>query len=185
MALDQRGQHRQHMLSPEHHRHVDAQRARRRRPRTGRLGLQLVELDEHPLAALEQPLAVFVMTPIAQTRPEPAPIPGVAHATWAGHDDGLKQLSVWRQTLAPGAATPPHSHVCDEVVLCQAGQGELLIDGERHRFGPATTLVLLRGSHHQIFATGDTPLEIIGVFGGTPVGTFLPDGTALELPWRS
>jgi len=29
------------------------------------------------------------------------------------------------------------------------------------------------------------PLEIIGVFGATPVGTFLPDGEALALPWRS
>ena len=53
---------------------------------------------------------------IEQTQPTPAPVPGVAHATWAGRDEGLQQLSIWRQTLAPGAATPPHSHDCDEVV---------------------------------------------------------------------
>ena len=29
-----------------------------------------------------------------------------------------------------GAATPPHRHDCDEVVLCQAGHGELHLDGE-------------------------------------------------------
>ena len=122
---------------------------------------------------------------IEQARPTPAPIPGVAHATWAGHDDGLTQLSVWRQSIAPGGATPPHRHDCDEVVLCQAGSGELHIDGQAQRFGADTTLVLPRGSLHQIFNVGAQPLEIVGVFGGTPVATTLPDGSALALPWRS
>ena len=122
---------------------------------------------------------------IEQTRPVPAPIPGIAHATWAGQADGLSQISLWRQTVAPGAATPPHSHDCDEVVLCQAGHGELHIDGQVHRFGPHSTLILPRGSEHQIFSVGPLPLEILGVFGATPVGTFLPDGQALALPWRS
>ena len=122
---------------------------------------------------------------LEQQRPAPAPIPGLAHATWAGHDEGLSQLSLWRQTLAPGAATPPHRHDCDEVVLCQSGEGELQVDGEVHRFGPGTTLVLPKGRHHQIFATGAAPLEILGIFGSSPVGTFLPDGEALDLPWRS
>lgn len=125
------------------------------------------------------------MTVIAQTHPTPTPIPGVAHATWAGHDDGLQQLSVWRQSVAASAATPPHRHDIDEVVLCLSGSGELHIDGGVHPFCGGQTLVLPRDSMHQIFNTGDVPLEIVGVFGGTPVGTYLPDGSALALPWRS
>ena len=125
------------------------------------------------------------MTVVEQTRPAPAAIPGIAHATWAGQDQGLSQLSLWRQTMAPGAATPPHSHDCDEVVLCLAGSGEVHVDGEVHRFGPDTTLVLPRGRPHQIFNTGQVPMETIGVFGASPVGTFLPGGEAIELPWRS
>lgn len=120
-----------------------------------------------------------------QTIPTPAPIPGVEHATWAGQAEGLTQLSVWRQTLAPGAATPPHRHDCDEVVLCQSGQGELHVGDQAFRFGPACTLVLPRGRDHQIFNTGSTPMEIVGLFGASPVGTFLPDGEALALPWRT
>ena len=69
------------------------------------------------------------MNVISQSRPAPAGIPGVDHATWAGADDGLTQVSIWRQTLAPGAATPPHRHDCDEVVMCHAGRGELHVDG--------------------------------------------------------
>ena len=122
---------------------------------------------------------------IEQSRPLPVPIPGIAHATWAGQDDGLAQLSVWRQSMAPGAATPPHSHDCDEVVLCLAGHGEVHIEGKAHRFGPDTTLVLPKGLPHQIFNTGAVPLETLGLFGGTPVGTRLPDGNALDVPWRT
>jgi hypothetical protein len=38
---------------------------------------------------------------------------------------------------------------------------------------------------HQIINTGDVPLEIVGVFGGSPVKTYLPDGSVLPLPWRT
>ena len=122
---------------------------------------------------------------IPQQRPAPMPMPGIAHATWAGAADGLQQLSLWRQTLAPGAATPPHCHDCDEVVLCLAGSGELQVVGRTQRFGADTTLVLPRGSTHQIVNTGDQALEILGIFGATPVGTMLPDGQAIDLPWRT
>ena len=122
---------------------------------------------------------------IEQNRPQATPIPGVAHATWAGSDEGLKQLSVWRQTLAPGAATPPHHHDCDEVVMCQAGHGELHIEGEVHRFAAHNTLVIAKAKPHQIFNTGPQPMEIVGVFGATPVNVYTPDGEKLELPWRS
>lgn len=120
-----------------------------------------------------------------QSRPEATPIPGVAHATWAGADEGLSQLSLWRQTLAPGAATPPHRHDCDEAVLCLAGWGELHTEGTVQRFGAEQTVVLPRGRDHQIFNAGPMPLELIGVFAATPVPVLLPDGSALELPWRS
>jgi quercetin dioxygenase-like cupin family protein len=125
------------------------------------------------------------MNVIPQPQPQPAPIPGVSHATWAGRDDGLEQISLWRQTLAPGAATPPHRHDCDEVVLCLAGAGEVDVDGTTQRFGAGMTIVLPRGGEHQIRNAGDVDLQILGVFGATPVATYLPDGTALELPWRS
>ena len=125
------------------------------------------------------------MNVIEQSRTAATPIPCVAHATWAGAADGLAQLSVWRQTLAPGAATPPHRHDCDEVVLCLSGRGEVHSGGEVQRFGADCTVVLPRDRDHQIFNVGAQPMEIVGVFGATPVLTRLPDGSALELPWRS
>ncbi|WP_239478146.1 cupin domain-containing protein [Hydrogenophaga sp. YM1] len=73
----------------------------------------------------------------------------------------------------------------DEVVLCHAGAGELHIDGEVQRFGAGQSVVLPREKLHQVFSVGATPLELTGVFGQTPVPVRLPDGQALEQPWRS
>ena len=125
------------------------------------------------------------MTLVTQQPPAPTDLPGIRHSTWASAADGLEQLSVWRQTLAAGAATPPHSHDCDEVVLCLAGQGEVHSDGQVQRFGADSTLVLPRGRVHQLFNAGPMPLEIVGIFAATPVTTRLPDGAPIDLPWRS
>lgn len=122
---------------------------------------------------------------LEQSCPTPTPIPGILHATWAGQAEGLQQLSVWRQTLAPGGASPPHRHDCDEVVLCQSGWGEVHIDRQVHRFGADSTVVLPKGIVHQIFNAGAQPLEIIGVLAATPVAAYLPDGQVIDLPWRT
>jgi quercetin dioxygenase-like cupin family protein len=126
-----------------------------------------------------------LMHVIEQQRPTATPLAGIAHATWAGSEEGLTGLSVWRQTLAPGSLTPPHSHDCDEVVLCLAGFGEVHVNGRVQRFGADSTVVLPRGSLHQLFNTGEVALEVVGIFAATPVATRLPDGQAIELPWRS
>lgn len=125
------------------------------------------------------------MKVIEQERPRATGIPGIAHATWASHADGLAQLSVWRQELAPGAATPPHSHGCDEVVMCQGGWGEAHSEGQVCRFGADCTLVLPAGRVHQIFNVGPQPLSLVGVFAATPVPTRREDGQPLDLPWCS
>jgi quercetin dioxygenase-like cupin family protein len=125
------------------------------------------------------------MIVIEQHRPEPTPIPGIEHSTWAGAADGLSQLSVWRQTLAPGAASPPHRHDCDEVVMCLAGWGEVHTGGQVHRFGADTTVALPKDEVHQLFNVGPLPLELLSVLAATPVHTELPDGQAIDLPWRT
>jgi mannose-6-phosphate isomerase-like protein (cupin superfamily) len=114
-----------------------------------------------------------------------AALPGIDHTTLAGSDNGLHHLSIWHQTLAPGAATPPHRHDCEEVVLVHAGRGEVHVAAKVLAFGPNTTLVIPPEVDHQIFNTGPEPLTLIGVFSATPVGTMFPDGQPMPLPWRS
>ena len=122
---------------------------------------------------------------VDQASPEATTIPGIRHATWAGTQEGLRTLSLWRQSMDPGCATPPHVHACEEIVLCTAGNGEVEIAGHRHAFGPGQTLVLPANVPHQIFNTGDAALETTAVFPATPVPVTFPDGSELALPWRT
>jgi quercetin dioxygenase-like cupin family protein len=145
--------------------------------------------NQYRLATLaapqRQPPGSRTMIVIQQHHPEPTPIAGIEHSTWAGEADGLSQLSVWRQTLAPGAASPPHRHDCDEVVMCLAGCGEVHTEGQVHRFGADTTLALPGHKVHQLFNVGPLPLELLAVLAATPVHTEFPDGQTIDLPWRT
>lgn len=114
-----------------------------------------------------------------------AALPGIEHQTLANADNGLSRLSVWRQSMAPGAATPPHRHDCEEVVLVEAGSGELHIGGKVIAFGPDSTLVIPPNADHQIFNTGADEMRTTAVFSATPVEVMLPNGEPIDLPWRS
>jgi quercetin dioxygenase-like cupin family protein len=119
-------------------------------------------------------------------QPAVSAIPGIRHATLAGSAQGLKALSVWDQVIAPGAATPPHRHDCEEVVLCSAGVGRLVIDGQPDEwFGAGTTVCIPRNAVHQILNHGEGPLRLVALFSTTPVVPILPDGTAIDLPWST
>jgi quercetin dioxygenase-like cupin family protein len=49
-------------------------------------------------------------------------LPGLEHQTLAGSKDGLRSFEIWRQTIAPRAATPVHSHDCEEVITVLRGR---------------------------------------------------------------
>lgn len=125
------------------------------------------------------------MLVIDNTLRERASLPGIEHLTLAGGAQSLKRLSVWRQTMAQGSATPVHQHDCEEVVLVLEGSGEVRWDGGALAFGPDSTLVIPPRVAHEIVNTGAVPLVTVAAFSATPVGTFLPDGAPLELPWAS
>jgi len=114
-----------------------------------------------------------------------ASLPGLDHVTLAGSADGLTQLSLWKQTVEPGGATPPHRHDCEEIVVCELGQGEIHIHGEVVPFRGPASIVVDRNAVHQIFNTGAGPMVITGIFAMSPVEVYLPDGTPLALPWSS
>lgn len=115
-----------------------------------------------------------------------SPFPGILHATLAGSAQGLKRLSIWEQVLKSGSSTPPHSHDCEEVVMCLGGRGDLLFsDGRRLRFGVNQTLTIPPNQVHQILNAGPEALHVVAVFSQTPVRVKTPEGDAVEIPWAS
>jgi mannose-6-phosphate isomerase-like protein (cupin superfamily) len=117
--------------------------------------------------------------------PNPTPIPGIEHVTLAGSHTGLRHLSLWKQSMSAGNATPPHRHACEEVVLCTAGAGELHAGGRVQQFYAGQTIVIPAGIDHQLLSIGPGPLETIAAFAMTPVLTTTPQGAVLDLPWNS
>lgn len=110
-------------------------------------------------------------------------LPGLRHQTVAGPAAGIKTMEVWRQTLAPGAATPVHRHACEEVIVVLSGSGTCSIGGRSVRFGPNSTLILEADVVHQIVNTSDEPMELVAALGMAPVRVRTADGAALPLPW--
>jgi quercetin dioxygenase-like cupin family protein len=125
------------------------------------------------------------MTIVANAAVPHQQLPGLDHQTLANQDTGLKNLSMWRQTVAAGAATPPHRHDCEEIVLVQTGSGELHLGGKVTAFGPDSTLVIPRNADHQIINTGKDDMNLVAAFASTGFDVHFPDGQRIPLPWRT
>ncbi|MGH7365767.1 MAG: cupin domain-containing protein [Candidatus Rokuibacteriota bacterium] len=96
---------------------------------------------------------------------------------------GARQVEAWYTTLAPGAATPPHVHDAEEIVVVLRGRGELRVGEGRLSFEAPCTLIAPAGVCHQILNTGEETVEAVAAM---PLGSTISDadGAALELPWR-
>lgn len=110
-------------------------------------------------------------------------LPGLEHQTLAGCQDGLKSFEIWRQTIAAHAATPVHSHACEEVILVMGGSGVCRFEDCELPFKADQTLVIPGNVVHQICNTGDEDLHIIATLAASPVEVKSETGAAMALPW--
>lgn len=110
-------------------------------------------------------------------------LPGLVHQTLAGPRDGLRQLEVWMQTIAPGAGTPVHAHDCEEVIVVLRGAGELELEGKVETFGPGSTIIVPRGAVHRITNTGRDEMLAVAALAASPVTVTTAEGERMHLPW--
>ncbi|HEY5779709.1 MAG TPA: cupin domain-containing protein [Terrimicrobiaceae bacterium] len=108
---------------------------------------------------------------------------GIQHQTIARRSDGTQAAEAWKQTLAPGAATPPHSHECEEVIYILQGKGEIAIEGKTMRFGADCTRILPPCQVRQITNTGPEDMRLAAWLSESPARAFLPTGERIALPW--
>ncbi|WP_374338672.1 cupin domain-containing protein [Methyloversatilis sp.] len=95
---------------------------------------------------------------------------------------GARQVEMWRGHMEAGAATPPHRHSGEEVVLFLSGRGRATVDGQQVRYAAGDTLILPANAVHQIFAETESHFVSAMPLGDT---VSLPDGTQMDLPWRA
>ena len=103
-------------------------------------------------------------------------IAGVATPT-----SGAQQVEMWQGRMDAHAATPPHCHDTEEVVLFLKGSGRAMVGDHEVRYQSGDTLILPPAQVHQIFA--ETESEFVSAM---PIGSTvkLPDGEVIDLPWR-
>lgn len=111
-------------------------------------------------------------------------LPGLRHPTQADARQGLETLERWQHRMAPGSATPMHRHACEEVVPVLAGYGICLVDGQRHGFGPNSTLNVPQDAVPPLINTSDQQLRWVAALGMAPVVVQDPSGATLALPWQ-
>ena len=110
-------------------------------------------------------------------------LPGLEHQTLAGQRDGLNGIEVWRQIIAPHAATPVHRHDCEDVIICLKGAAVCHYNGEEYHFKEDETLVIPSGVTHQICNAGADELRILATLAMAPVRVETEDHHAMALPW--
>ncbi|CAF1702675.1 unnamed protein product [Brassica oleracea var. botrytis] len=112
-------------------------------------------------------------------------IPGLTHMTVAGSVlHGMKEVEIWLQTFAPGAATPIHRHSCEEVFVVLKGSGTLYL-AETHGSFPGkpvefpifanSTLHVPINDAHQVKNTGNEDLQVLVTISRPPIKIFTYD----------
>lgn len=110
-------------------------------------------------------------------------LPGISHRTLVQKSDGVNQIEVWMQTLAPGSETPIHYHECEETVTVLRGSGVVVLEDSEVPFGPQSTIIFPPRLVHTIRSTGSEDMEVVVCLSETPGRAFTPDGIEIPLPW--
>lgn len=110
-------------------------------------------------------------------------LPGLDHRTVAGASQGVRSFEVWKQALAPGAASPVHRHACDEVIVVLSGSGECMVEGQTRAFAAGDTIIVPPDVVHQIVNTGSEAMHLVAALGAAPVRVCDEAGRHMPLPW--
>ncbi len=110
-------------------------------------------------------------------------LPGLRHQTLASRASGIASFEVWRQSLAPGSATPMHRHDCEEVIIITGGHGVMRHLGVETPCKAGTILLCQANELHQIVSTGPEDLSLYGILAISPVPVQDEHGEAIPLPW--
>ncbi|MFZ5798894.1 MAG: cupin domain-containing protein [Thermodesulfobacteriota bacterium] len=75
---------------------------------------------------------------------------------------GNHRLSLAEASVAPGAATALHRHLCsEEIYHVLDGTGWMILDGERFSLAPGDTICIAPGLPHRVENDGRVPLRIL------------------------
>ena len=109
---------------------------------------------------------------------------GVTAVGYASPSRGAIDLSLWRLSLAPGEASPPHSLSREEVFLALGGSAVATIDGAEYPFAAGDCLVVPTGVPF-VLSAGDDGFDAVCAMAAGGQATLLPDGPTISPPWAA
>ena len=109
-------------------------------------------------------------------------MPGLAVTGLAAPSSGATETSVWRLTLAPGAAGSEHTLDREEIFVVLAGRAVATIDGDEHHLHPGDALVV---PPHRPFSLANPHGESFAAVAALPVGgrVHIPGSHPFVPPW--
>lgn len=109
--------------------------------------------------------------------------PNGVMTTLASPSQGAAHHSLWRASLAAGAANPLHRSHAEQLLTVLAGAASLTVDGDTVTLATGDTAIVPAGSLRRVAAT--EALELL--FCAAPaVDAVMPDGTDRgPLPWAA
>jgi mannose-6-phosphate isomerase-like protein (cupin superfamily) len=108
--------------------------------------------------------------------------PGLTVTGLAAPSRGATETSVWRLTLAPGAAGGEHTLDREEVFVVLAGHAVATIDGDDQQLRPGDALVVPPHCPFSLANPHGEPFEAVAAL---PVGgrVHIPGGHPFVPPW--
>ncbi|MEV0248390.1 cupin domain-containing protein [Nocardia sp. NPDC050712] len=85
----------------------------------------------------------------------------------------VKDLVLNFEELAAGEIIPVHLHTNEEVLIVDEGEAEAFYDGEWHRVGPGSVILVPAGTAHGFRNTSGGMVRLHAVFAGHVLGTQL------------
>jgi quercetin dioxygenase-like cupin family protein len=109
-------------------------------------------------------------------------MPGLAVTGLAAPSRGATETSVWRLTLASGAAGSEHTLDREEIFVVLAGRAVATIDGDEHHLRPGDALVV---PPHRPFSLANPHGESFEAVAALPVGgrVHIPGSHPFVPPW--
>ena len=109
-------------------------------------------------------------------------MPGLAVTGLAAPSRGATETSVWRLTLAPGAAGSEHTLDREEIFVVLAGRAVATIDGDEQHLRPGDALVV---PPHRPFSLANPHGESFEAVAALPVGgrVHIPGSHPFVPPW--
>jgi quercetin dioxygenase-like cupin family protein len=111
--------------------------------------------------------------------------PGVETRMLVSASNGVTQLCIFEQWIAPGTGAPTHSHPVEEVLTVREGEAEMWVDQERIIVSVGHSLIVPAGRMHGFRNSGTATLHLHAVLASPVFEATMEGATEMVRRWQA